>query len=385
MRKYVPWADLVSGCRVPSDSGSLKNHMTKLQKRRLERVRYWQGQMLRSADFRDQNADTAQHRWWHNRAIHNAYGVYQGLQASAISPSGTLTGISVAPGLAYDCFGRELILESTQIVSLPKNISQPPLTIVLLMSYTAGGCRPHANDEICWTSMAAESTGTAAFSWVLLSQVKVSDGVPLAQVEYDQNEVPQQLPFVPPGARPISRPAIATGTTLPETTIWAPWIIDLGFQVTGARFSNPIIGAQTRIDTSEAGFTRTPCYFAWLGGPVFDPNTAVLLPDMFTSVDQESASGFTFRLWIPPQPQEIVAQELINAPIASGSGISLITGPLLDFSTFASFARQQKLYIQWLACQMPTVLPYVPLRLRILNQWLLPLLLNKTIMRNLIK
>jgi hypothetical protein len=52
--------------------------MSVFEKRPLERVRYWQGQMLRSADFRAQSADTAQHRWWHNRALHNAYGVYRG-------------------------------------------------------------------------------------------------------------------------------------------------------------------------------------------------------------------------------------------------------------------------------------------------------------------
>jgi hypothetical protein len=55
-------------------------------------------------------------------------------------------------------------------------------------------------------------------------------------------------------------------------------------------------------------------------------------------------------------------------------------------STFASFARQQRLYVQWVACQMPPTVPFLPLRLRILNEWLLPLVLQKAVLlRNLIK
>src|SRR6266571_1601325 len=44
----------------------------------LERLRYWQGQMLRGRDFRDQLAIAAQLRWWHNRAIHHAFGIAYG-------------------------------------------------------------------------------------------------------------------------------------------------------------------------------------------------------------------------------------------------------------------------------------------------------------------
>jgi hypothetical protein len=41
----------------------------------IERLRYWQGQKLRSRDFRDQMEMAAQLRWWHNRALHQAFGV----------------------------------------------------------------------------------------------------------------------------------------------------------------------------------------------------------------------------------------------------------------------------------------------------------------------
>ncbi len=358
--------------------------MDAFEKRRLQRVRYWQGQMLRSTDFRDQNADTAQHRWWHNRALHDAYGVYQGLTVSAVNAGGALSAISVAPGLAYDCFGRELLLESQQTVALPTNVPAQPVTMALLIGYSAGqDCRPHSNDEICWTTMGSQPSGTVEFFWKPADQVTVRDGVPLAQVMYQQSGGRMlKHEFVPPGARPIARAAIASGATLPETTVWMPWTID-STNLPSERV--PIVGVRTRVDTSEAGFSGTPCYFAWLAGPLFNRDKKLLLPNMFASVDEESATGFTFRMWFPPSRQ-MLARE-IGATALASDGVTVISAPLWGeaFGNFARFARQQKLYIQWLACQMPAALPYLPLRLRLLNQSLLPQVLQKDFLRNLIK
>jgi hypothetical protein len=188
--------------------------------------------------------------------------------------------------------------------------------------------------------------------------------------------------FVPPGARPIARPGIASGATLPATTAWEPWIIDVPIQATGAFFSQPVVGVKAAIDTSSAGFTRTPCYFAWLAGPLFNPNTGQLLPDMFSSLTDESASGFTFQMWFPPANEVIIEVANVTAAAPAATGVQVIR----EAEDFFPFARQQKLYVQWIACQMPPAVPYVPLRLRILNEWLLPLVLQKVeTVRNLIK
>ncbi len=360
--------------------------MTVFEKRPLQRVRYWHGQMLRSGDFREQSADTAQHRWWHNRALHNAYGVYQGLNASAIvSSSGMLTGVSVAAGVGYDSFGRELIVDSPQTVPLPVNVPAPPVTIVLLVRCEAGqNCQPESTEDVCWTTTRPQSASTVSFVWMPLARVQLRDGVSLAQVIYD-NKGGRTLNamFVPPGARPIARPAIATGATLPATTAWEPWTIDVPIQFTAAFVGPPTIGVQAAIDTSAAGFTRTPCYFAWLAGPLFNPNTNQLLPDMFSSLTGESANGFTFQMWFPPPPLEIDIVETpnTNAP-ATSTGVQIIR----KAEDFFLFSRQQKLCVQWVACQMPPTLPFVPLRLRILNEVLLPLVLQKVeFVRNIIK
>jgi len=80
----------------------------------LQRLRYWQGQMLRSRDFRDQAAIEAQLRWWHNRALHNAFGVVEGMEVTQDASS-----VMVGRGLAYDCFGRELILVQEESIAVP--------------------------------------------------------------------------------------------------------------------------------------------------------------------------------------------------------------------------------------------------------------------------
>jgi hypothetical protein len=336
------------------------------EKRALQRVRYAHGQMLRSVDFSDQLADTAQHRWWHNRAIHDAYGVYQGLDVTAIRSGGALTGVTVAAGAGVDCFGRELIVDSPQTVALPPNVPAPPVTMVLLVQYDEGhDGQPASLSEICWTSDTAPGGFTATFVWTTLDRVRVRDGVPLAHVIYDYAGHPRLKPgFVPPGARPIARPTIAAGATLPAKTPWQPWMLDVRRQIRTGQ-ERVTVGVQTTIDTSASGFTATPCYFAWLAGPLRNPITGVLLPDMFTSLANESATGFTFRMWFPPPVLEIEVALAESRP-------TLISTP----DEFFPFARQQKLYVQWMACEMPPALPYVPMRLRMLNQLLLPVLLK---------
>jgi hypothetical protein len=56
---------------------------------------------------------------------------------------------------------------------------------------------------------------------------------------------------------------------------------------------------QTRVDTSDAGFTRMPCYFARLQGPLFDPENPRFILAPFTSIAEPAIGGFTFRLMLP--------------------------------------------------------------------------------------
>src|SRR5689334_14739644 len=111
--------------------------MTTRGKVKIERMRYWQGQKLRARDFSDQVAGEAQLRWWHNRALHNTFGVREGFKLfsvepgtnaqAAIEPGVPLATILVQPGLAYDGFGRELILQTVLLVPVPAIQSEEPI------------------------------------------------------------------------------------------------------------------------------------------------------------------------------------------------------------------------------------------------------------------
>lgn len=347
--------------------------MSVFEKRRLHRYEYWQGQMLRSSDFQSQLADTAQHRWWHNRALHNAFGVYQGLTASPLVTSGDLSGVGIALGVAYDCFGRELIVDTPQNINLPVNVPPGSLKMLLLVRYESQtDASAQSIQEICWSN--AGTQGTVSFVWLPEDQVRLHDGVALARVVYTNGRPSLDTTFVPPGARPIARPKIASGATVPAATAWEPWTIDTPhFLQTGvSRLLPTEVGVQVRVDTSAAGFTQTPCYFASLGGPLLNSTSGLLLPDMFTSLADESPSGFTFRMWFPPP---VVVLEIAHPhdtfPIG---GFQVINQP----AQFFPFARTQKLYVQWLACQMPATVPYVPLSLRLQNELLLSVVLEDT-------
>src|ERR1043166_7447247 len=102
--------------------------MSTLESRELQRLRYKQGQTLKSRDFRDQGRIERQMRAWHTRGVHNAYGVARGILDDFTIDS-TSTDLIVHKGLAYDCFGRALLLCSQTSIHLPTQ--QEPMLLVL--------------------------------------------------------------------------------------------------------------------------------------------------------------------------------------------------------------------------------------------------------------
>jgi hypothetical protein len=97
------------------------------------------------------------------------------------------------------------------------------------------------------------------------------------------------------------------GSTTAGRTGWHPWIY--------APFSPVDQALDVMIDTSEAGFTQTPTYFATLQGdfnirdeaqpdlwPEDEP--AVLSIDTAGFVMDATARGFTYRVFFPMNAQE---------------------------------------------------------------------------------
>jgi hypothetical protein len=120
---------------------------------------------------------------------------------------------------------------------------------------------------------------------------------------------------------------VGTGRTQAGSTAWQPWVI-------GPRHTVPL-GLQVRVDTSAAGFTERPCYFAWLQWP--GVASAHLPAEAYLGlglqyVQEEEVDGFTFRV------------VLDGADLPWGG-----SRPAADANL--TLARTERLHVLWLGLQ----------------------------------
>jgi hypothetical protein len=325
--------------------------MARLEKRKLERVQYWQGQMLRARDFLNLQAVEAQRRWWHNRAIHNAYGVAEGLKSLLTSPLAKAKGITITPGVAYDISGRELILERQQYVAFPTSFTPNPVsTMSLLVRYKAPAprLRPDEASELCFNSPGSVVAGTAEFVWKAGDRVDPSEGVTILAVKFTKGILLGRDPsFIQPAPKPVASPLLANGNTIPGSTPWNPWYVLLAVGPNAGMPPN-LVGVETWVDTSAAGFKTVPCYFASLQGPLWNPQTRQLAPAILQSIGDEAINGFTFRLWLQLAQTDFAIEARPAAIATPDVRFSFVNDPF----QFQLFAQQQKLYVSWIGCQM---------------------------------
>jgi hypothetical protein len=280
--------------------------------RDLERLRYWQGQMLRSRDFRDQVAVDAQLRWWHNRAMHHAFGIARGFKTHK-EPNQT---VNIKPGIAYDCFGREIILRKEQRVKIPT--LEEPVTLLVCYGDTATNCEVK---QACLPGRCSAFKERPKFVWKPASCVEPQDGVPLGTLSNDDWQTYTRT------ARALSRPRIASGATIAGATHWEIWSAPFSY-------GTPIT-FQVTIDTSAAGFTEVPYYFARLQGDLsrFDANENILGVE-FDYIDDLTRSSFTFRS---------------ITLIGDRSGVKSFQQ--LKGQAAVNFLQKRKFYVSWLGIQ----------------------------------
>jgi hypothetical protein len=372
--------------------------MSKLEPRKLQRMRYRQGQMLRSQDFRDLTLNDAHLRWWHNRALHRPYGIATGFE---VNDHGDF--VRVGDGVAYDLHGRALILtEERQIPYPDQEISE---ALVLLVRYVepAGMCgRPEPAPE-CWPAQATRLEGLK-FVWRLERETTVRDGVPIARLpvltkaavadvltepfllrtasfsvspevggfvfegvmsERERDDLltrsgdPQfraaikqlyrqsQLDHRRRTARALSRPRVASGTTIPYATTWTVWDLP-GPSVGRMRF-----GFQVKIDTSAVGFTTVPCTFAWLQGRVRLLYQRLLeerglLVELDSHVAEVAPEGFVFRLIITVHASQHVHRVERTLALSLRASQRQVNGVE---RILASTLRRAGLYVSWLGVE----------------------------------
>ena len=271
----------------------------------LHRQQHWQGQMLRSQDLCDQVATAAQLRWWHNRSrLHNAFGIASGLDVHANDGTDLCAGypdrfyegetsIIVCPGVAYDCFGRELIVKRPCYVPLPLD-DMARANQTLLVRYREDRECPRRVDTpmVCLSGQPSRSVEWVELAWQDSGEVEIRDGVPLVEVTQSEDGSLQENRSLRRYARPHARPRFGSGSTIPGNTAWEIWR-------SRTCFGDTFVGIQVQVDTSAAGFMGIPSYFAWLQAPLWDPKESHLCLVPFEQVGKVSATGFTFHAWLP--------------------------------------------------------------------------------------
>jgi len=201
--------------------------------------------------------------------------------------------VTICAGLAYDCFGRELLLTADIEVATPANTTTEEMTLLIFV--VEDGCGGAARQ--------------VDFVWQPTREVKVRHGVPLACWR-GGSVTPRHY-----RAHPLARPHIASGRTLPEDwlVVEAPVRDVLSLQVT--------------VDFTAAGFTGIPGCFVWLHGPRLDPapqRADVNLILVADHIEALSTHGFTYVMY---------------AVSAAGAG------------ALRRFAADQKLTLGWLAVE----------------------------------
>lgn len=236
--------------------------------REIQRLRFQPGQDLLSRDFRDGAAFDASLREWHNRALHQAFGVASGLNARPVPATGAPTAIEVSAGLAYDCTGRALFLTTAALVPVASPWPGGPQLLVL------GG----SPEELAWIPEAGWRPGL---------------GVPLARLKDDDGKAQWDGGLSEPRARALARRRMASGTTVEGATAWQRWF--------GQRFKG-LQGIEVQVSTAAAGFRHIPCYFAWVQGtlPVelasgLKSSPPLYLP-LFSHITEVSTTSFHFRV-----------------------------------------------------------------------------------------
>lgn len=226
-----------------------------------QRVRYRPGQWLGPGDLNEAVRTAELLGAWHNRAVHDPFGVCEGL---AVTPRDG--GVVVGAGVANDVTGAPVRLPGERPVAWPDRDGTFDLRL-----------RPGP-------------AGAARLGWTPVGRWDPRDGVPLARVVV-LGGVPGDLVAGTVRSRPSARPRTAAGATHAGATAWEPWWPG------GTRAG----GVTVRVDTTAAGFVeldpgpdgaaRPPTYLAGLETEP-GPSLAVLA----VWVEEPAATGFRVRV-----------------------------------------------------------------------------------------
>lgn len=269
------------------------------------RLAHREGQRLTADDLRAEKSYEDRLRWLHVVGLHSTWGIVSGLNISGMIGDRMLT---VGPGYAVDEAGRDLLLAGETKIPVPDILG--PAVLVLVMSYRADTkFRRNAAElaQVCLHEPEARPLEQPEFSWQPAMDAHFGLQVPLIKVEVSGGVVSSLLGGrVRRYARREGASIIGWGSTEPGRTAW-----------TLEKHPDPDpspepVWLQVEVDTSEAGFTQVPHYFAFLRGhgvnkasrlktdndirdALTEPESTIFL-SYLGFIERPSVVGFTYKI-----------------------------------------------------------------------------------------
>lgn len=215
-----------------------------------DRITFREGQRLNARDLRDDRNGRARLRRLHVRHLHETWGIATGFDVQAVSPE----AVAVGPGYALDTDARDLVLSTSLVVTVPA-VAGPELFVLVAMFLpdcafpTTSGA-----SAACMDSPVHPRREHPALAWKRITELEMGPMVPLCHVVVEARKMSGPVHTrVRRYARRMVRPYVAGGTTDADSGNWTQfWHNNLWY------------GMTHRVDTSDAGFTATPQYFAQL-------------------------------------------------------------------------------------------------------------------------
>ncbi len=256
----------------------------------LKRIQFFNGQRLTAGDMTELQRANRELRWLHNRSRHG-WGIGPGYGVAGEQGD---TSVTVAPGYALDCMGRELILTEAATLTVPAvagNSDGTAAIFYLTVTYKDDTDQSVAERRpgVCTPGGTVRLTEGPLISW--REQANITDGMDiiLAKASVLNCQLDTALALeVRRSARPTDQPFIASGETIATATSWT------------VKTENGVaVGVTTTVDTSAARFQATPVYFAHVVGPrVIDTPTGPQLALTLISISQSTPASFNCDVYL---------------------------------------------------------------------------------------
>ncbi|HET9345454.1 MAG TPA: hypothetical protein VFO05_07115 [Candidatus Limnocylindrales bacterium] len=253
----------------------------------LDRIGHYAGERLLSDDLQGDAAFESRMRGMHVRALHDTWGVALGFELY-VEDNAVLT---VGPGLAYDAWGREIVLTKETELTVPDELARDATKVWivdLVCSYaTTSDLRAAgAGREECDGRRIVDH---ARFRWSIVapwfgqpvaSDIQLGREIPLGRFVQWQKSLYATDLLERRNARPLLRPHVGAGTVDGAGLEWKPSVMTFGITA--------------EVDTSAAGFSGVPMYFARLEDSPWADRPGDFGP--FISIESPGPSSFGLTL-----------------------------------------------------------------------------------------